>query len=85
MAVIVSVLCVFQVEAMQAVPGRVTQLEKDVTKQTQRLAVIEGDWQRKFQKLSDNVTLQVDSVSKMQVESQRCLQWFLSPDWHHRQ
>ncbi|KAK2180263.1 hypothetical protein NP493_449g02002 [Ridgeia piscesae] len=55
-----------QVEAMQALPSKVNQLEKDVTKQTQTLAVIDGNWQRKFQKLSDNVTLQVASVSKMQ-------------------
>jgi len=83
MAVIVSVPRVFQVEAMQALPSKVNQLEKDVTKQTQTLAVIDGNWQRKFQKLSDNVTLQVASVSKMQVGPQRCLQWFLSPDLHH--
>lgn len=55
-----------QVEAMQALPSGVTQLQKDVTKQTQRLVFIEGDWQRKFQRLSDNVTLQVTRVSKMQ-------------------
>ena len=63
-------LNVFQVEAMHNLPSGVDQLQKDVVKQTQKLAIVEGDWQRKFQRLADNVTSQVSMVSKMQVTSQ---------------
>ena len=57
----------FQVAAMTDVPSDVVQLQKDVVKQGERLIVAEDDWQRKFLRLSDNVTLQVSTVSKMQV------------------
>ncbi|KAI0230394.1 hypothetical protein LSAT2_019259 [Lamellibrachia satsuma] len=40
------------------------QLQKDVVKQMQKLAIVEGDWQR----LADNVTSQVSMVSKMQLK-----------------
>ena len=52
---------------MTDVPSDVVQLQKDVVKQGERLIVAEDDWQRKFLRLSDNVTLQVSTVSKMQV------------------
>ncbi|KAI0230395.1 hypothetical protein LSAT2_019260 [Lamellibrachia satsuma] len=55
-----------QVEAMHKLPSGVDQLQKDVVKQMQKLAIVEGDWQRKFQRLADNVTSQVSIVSKMQ-------------------
>ena len=59
-------LNVFQVEAMHNLPNGVDQLQKDVVKQMQKLAIVE----RKCQRLADNVTSQVSMVSKMQVMSQ---------------
>ncbi|KAI0231592.1 hypothetical protein LSAT2_018025 [Lamellibrachia satsuma] len=51
-----------QLEAMRNLPSGVDKLQKDVVKQTQKLAIVE----RKFQRLADNVTSQVSMVSKMQ-------------------
>ena len=66
---------------MTNVPSDVVQLQKDVVKHGQRLVVAEDDWQRKFQRLSDNVTLQVSRISKMQVLVQHLFTSFLYVIW----